>query len=196
MSNHSRDEVEAAFRTYFQVGPVGEDWIGWSQLFTDDAVYTDHYWGVFRGPEEIQQFLESTMSTVPGVYTAMEWYVIDGDRVVWKGLNRGDNPDPDGPDLNFPSLQVMTYAGDGKWSSEEDWWIAYEMQQFGKRYAEALATHDPDFGQQMTRRNWGTAVDWARPAPGHVAKPSWLGRDDVVPARRLSELTVGERHPR
>ena len=29
---HDRDEVEAAFRHYFLVGPAEEDWIGWSQL--------------------------------------------------------------------------------------------------------------------------------------------------------------------
>ena len=196
MAAHPRDEVEAAFRQYFQVGPVEEDWIAWSQLFTDDALYWDHYWGRFRGPSEIQRFLESTMSAAPGVYTAMEWYVIDGDRVVWKGINRADNPDPSGPDLGFPSLQLLTYAGDGKWSSEEDWWIAFEMQQFGRKYGEACAAHDPDHPQRMTRLDWGDAVDWARPEPGHQAKPSWLGRDDVKPIISVREMDFGERNPK
>jgi ketosteroid isomerase-like protein len=196
MSAHPRDEVEAAFRHYFQVGPVEEDWVAWSQLFTDDAVYSDHYWGKFHGPEEIQQFLESTMSMAPGVYTVMEWYVIDGDRVVWKGINRADNPEAGGEPFGFPSLQLLTYAGDGKWSSEEDWWIAYEMQRFGKEYFEACATHDPEHPQRMTRLDWGTAVDWARPAAGHEARPSWLGRDDVTPIATARQMTFGERNPR
>ncbi len=44
-----RDEIEAAFKNYFLTGPVMEDWIAWSQLFTDDAVYFDHFYGRFRG---------------------------------------------------------------------------------------------------------------------------------------------------
>ena len=61
ISAFSREEVEAAFRHYFMVGPVMEDWIAWSQLFTDDAIYFDNYYGRFHGPKEIEMFLESTM---------------------------------------------------------------------------------------------------------------------------------------
>jgi hypothetical protein len=194
MSEFSREEVEEAFRNYFMTGVVNEDWIGWSQLFSDDAVYWDHYWGKFRGPEEIQRFLEETMSFAPGVYTVLEWYVIDGGRVVWKGRNRADNPEPGGPTLEFPSLQIMQYAGGGKWSSEEDWWIFYEMQRFGRQYMEACKAYDPERPQKMTRLDWGPWVDWARPPEGHQAKPSWLGRGDVRPVASLREMEFGERN--
>jgi hypothetical protein len=136
------------------------------------------------------------MSSASGVYTAIVWYVIDGNRVVWKGVNRADNPDPDGPQLEFPSLQILTYAGNGKWSSEEDWWIAYEMQRFGTRYVEACQKHDPQHPQKMTRLDWGPWVDWARPPDGHQAKPSWLGRSDVRPVATLREMDFGERNPK
>jgi hypothetical protein len=192
---HPRDEVEDAFRHYFMTGPVEEDWIAWSQLFTDDAVYWDHYWGRFTGPAEVQMFLESTMSAAPGVYTALVWYVIDGDRVVWKGLNRADNPQPGGPTLEFPSIQIMTYAGNGKWSSEEDWWVAFEMKRFGQQYGTACAEHDPDHPAKMTRLDWGDWIDWARPAEGHVARPSWLGRADVVPIHAVRDMGFGVRNP-
>ena len=84
MTDFSRDEVEAAFRHYFLTGPVGEDWVAWSQLFTDDAPYLDHFYGTFRGPREIQMFLESTMSFAPHVYSPLVWYNIDGDQIVYK----------------------------------------------------------------------------------------------------------------
>ncbi len=45
MTPFDRTEVEAAFRHYFLTGPVREDWAAWSQLFTDDATYTDHFDG-------------------------------------------------------------------------------------------------------------------------------------------------------
>jgi hypothetical protein len=36
MTQAGREEIEAAFRHYFLTGPVLEDWVAWSQLFTDD----------------------------------------------------------------------------------------------------------------------------------------------------------------
>lgn len=193
MSTYDRAEIEAAFKNYFLVGPVNEDWIGWSQLFTDDAVYFDHFYGRFRGPHEIQLFLEATMMTGKHCYTALDWYNIDGNRVVWKGWNRADHPDESQPPFEFPSLQIVTYAGNGKWSSEEDWWIQAEMVKFARGYRDACKAINPDFADELSRRHWGD-IDWARPAPGHAAKPSWLGREHEVPAvRRIEEMTFGER---
>ena len=62
MAKFERAEIEEAFRNYYFTGIVGEDWVAWSQLFTDDATYKDHYWGTFHGPKEIEMFLEGTMS--------------------------------------------------------------------------------------------------------------------------------------
>lgn len=172
-----RDEVEHAFRHYFLTGPVHEDWIGWSRLFTDDAEYNDHHYGVFRGPAEIQYFLEGTMSVAPHVYSPLVWYNIDGARVVYKVLNRADNPDGQGPPIEFPSLQAVVYAGDGKWASEDDWWTLREMKVFVQRYHEARKQAGVTGPLPMGRADWGDWVDWARPAPGTEPKPSWLGRD-------------------
>jgi ketosteroid isomerase-like protein len=193
MTGHARDEVEAAFRHYFLTGPVYEDWVAWSRLFTDDAVYFDHYYGRFRGPAEIQLFLESTMMFGRHCYTALEWYTIEGDRVVWKGLNRADHPDPAQPPFEFPSLQILEYAGDGKWRSEEDWWIPSEMVAFAKSYAAACREIDPDFPMRLSRRHWGD-IEWARPPEGHTPTPSWLGREHEVPVvRRIEDMHFGER---
>jgi hypothetical protein len=188
-----RDEVEAAFRNYFLVGPVYEDWIGWSKIFTDDAVYFDHFYGRFRGPGEIQLFLETTMMYGRQCYTALDWYSIDGSRIVWKGINRADHPDQSQLPFEFPSLQIVQYAGDGRFSSEEDWWIPAEMTAFAKGYWKACQEISPDFPQRLSRRHWGD-IEWARPEEGHVARPSWCGREHEIPVvRRLEEMTFGER---
>jgi hypothetical protein len=191
---HSRVEVEDAFRRYFMTGPVLEDWVAWSRLFTDDATYLDHFYGTFTGPLEIQQFLESTMSFAPHVYSALVWYNIDGNQVVYKVFNRADNPASGSPPIQFPSLQIIQYAGDGKWSSEEDWWILREMKAFNEEYTAARERHDPDHQERMLRTNWGPWVYWARPPTGWITAPSWLGREDVPRVTRIQDMEFGQRN--
>lgn len=188
--------MEQQFRHYFLTGPVHEDWVAWSQLFTDDATYTDHMWGVFHGPSEIARFLEGTMSFAAHVYSALVWYNIDGNRVVYKVFNRADNPDPDGPPIEFPSLQVIEYAGNGTWASEDDWWTVAEMKEFNLAWHGACDTFGAPAEGELSRKNWGDWVDWARPAPGDVPQPSWLGRTDVPRISSMREMTFGERHAR
>jgi hypothetical protein len=198
MSQHAsawtRDEVEGAFRHYFLTGPVHEDWVAWSRLFADDAWYLDHFYGTFHGPAEIQKFLESTMSFAPHVYSPLVWYNIDGAQVVYKVVNRADNPKPGGPPIEFPSLQIINYAGDGRWASEEDWWIKAEMKRFNEQYEAAAREHDPDHKTRMTRLDWGDWVDWARPDPGQDASPSWSGRDDVPRVTNIRDMDFGDRN--
>ncbi|MCW2622301.1 MAG: hypothetical protein JWL64_1903 [Frankiales bacterium] len=189
-----RQEVEDAFKHYFHTGIVNEDWVAWSKLFTDDAVYKDHFWGKFQGPAEIEAFLEGTMSAVPQVYSKLLWYAIDGNRVVYELINQADSPVEGQEPIGFNSLQHLHYAGGGKWSREEDWWVLYDMVRFRNQWNAALAEGgDPDFAQKMSRKDWGD-IDWARPEPGHVAKPSWVGKG-IPPILGFRDMTFGERAP-
>ena len=188
-----RAEVEAAFRQYFMIGPVLEDWRSWAQLFTDDATYFDHFYGTFTGPEEIAYFLEGTMAAAPHVYSVLESYLIDGNRIAYKLLNRADNPEPGAAPIDFPSYQFISYAGDGKWRSEEDVWVPAEMKSFARRYALAEEMHPQTLEQKLSRRDWGDWVDWARPAEGHTARPSWFGRIDFVPFSSIHDVKLGVR---
>jgi ketosteroid isomerase-like protein len=190
---YSRAEVEEAFRHYVMVGLVHEDWEGWANLFTDDAVYYDHFYGKFTGPSEITRYLEGTMGAAPHVYSVLVWYVIDGERVVYMIVNRADSPEPGAPPLDFPSLQIIEYAGDGKWRWEEDIWLMDEMKSFVKRYALAAAEFPQTLEQKLSRRDWGPWVPWARPAENHVARPSWFTRDNFVPFRSIADVDFGTR---
>jgi len=190
-STHSRAEVEEAFRHYFLTGPVLEDWAAWSELFTEDGVYYDHFYGRFRGREEIRKYLESTMGFAPHVYSPLEWFNIDGDRVIYKSWNRADNPDPAGAPAEFPSLQIVHYAGDGMWSFQEDWWIVKEMKQFNMDYeAMCAAAGKPDFKHEGSRRDWGP-IEWARPPEGAHPKPPASGATPLV--SNVREMNFGER---
>ena len=109
-----REEVEAAFAHYFELGPVREDWEAWVELMVDDVFYLDHWWGPLSGKDEVKVWIAASMGGVPEIYTVLDWYTIENEKVVFHMQNRRDNPDPDGPPyFDFAGLSVATYAGDG-----------------------------------------------------------------------------------
>jgi hypothetical protein len=70
-------EVEEAFRHLWRVGPVGEDWAAQAALFTEDAVYVDHYYGR-KTPAEFLTWCTQLMNEeFPEIYTVYEWHVVE-----------------------------------------------------------------------------------------------------------------------
>lgn len=61
MTKFSRDELDGAFRHYWQTGAVGEDWDAWSDLFTPDADYVEHVLGNLQGREAIRAWIKPIM---------------------------------------------------------------------------------------------------------------------------------------
>jgi hypothetical protein len=203
-----RDEVEAAFQHYWRVGCVEEDWAAWTQLFVPDVFYVDHFWGPLHGRDEVGTWIDAVMKGVPEIYTVLDWYVIDGDRVVFRCENRRDNPadgradagagsdaDSDGPAYwDFPGLSVLRYAGDGQWASEEDYWDRSGARRTSEEYAAACRqAGDPGPLERMTRRHWPDGPDWARTDARPA--PSWLGRDDLPGITKPRELRALLGHP-
>lgn len=120
---YPRAEVEAEFERYVARGRTAvatSDWDQWADQFTSDARYYEHHYGRFRGQDEIRAWIKGVMQPFPDMDFPVEWRVIDGNRVVMLCQNR--LPDPTGGDAayQFPTLVVLHYAGDGKWSYEED----------------------------------------------------------------------------
>ena len=68
MGRFSRDEVEQAFRHYWETGAVGERWSDWADLFTPNAQYIEHVLGNRNIP---------TMAKYGEIYTAYEWHLVD-----------------------------------------------------------------------------------------------------------------------
>lgn len=111
-----------AFETFLGRGARGRDWPAWAALFTDDAIYTEHCMGQFHGAAGIDTWIRSAMEPVACMTFSVEWAVVEGDFVafwIWNHL-----PAPGGSDTEFcfPNLSVLTHAGDGKWSAEEDFY--------------------------------------------------------------------------
>ena len=156
-------DVEDAFREYWRTGAVGEDWEAWAGLFTTDAHYVEHVLGTMHGRDAIRSWIVDIMARFPELYTAYEWHVVDGDRVVVYMQNRRDHPDPAQPPIDFPGVTILRYAGDDRWNYEEDFWAYPLAQRAAATYAEACAAHDPDHPRKRTRDHWPASPAWARP---------------------------------
>jgi hypothetical protein len=169
MATYDLDEVEQAFRRYWETGAVGEDWDAWVELFTDDVEYREHYLGHMRGREEVRAWIKPIMAQFGEMYTVYEWHLCDpSGRVVVYMQNRRDHPDGTSPPIDFPGMTVLQYAGDGRFSLEEDFWAVHQGMATAKEYAEACAAHDPGHQQRRTRRHWGHGPEWTRGAPTYA----------------------------
>ena len=157
-------DVEAAFRTYWSTGAVGEDWPAWADLFTEDAEYVEHVLGTMHGRDEIKRWICKIMDDYSEMYTFYEWHMIQGNRVVVYMQNRRDHPDPSQPPIDFPGITILDYAGDGKWSKEEDYWAYPQAMQAAKQYAAACKEFDPDHAAKRTRQHWPEEPAWAKPS--------------------------------
>ena len=137
MGEHPEAEVRAAFDEFMRLGAHERDWPAWAGLFTDDANYVEHYLGTFTGKAEIEGWIVSCMADYPAMTFSIDWWVIEGDRVVfyiWNNL-----PDPAGGDTpyRFPNVSIIHYAGDGKWDHEEDEYNPAHAEQVFRDWLEA-----------------------------------------------------------
>ena len=122
MVDYPREEVQAAFTEYLRRGVGAHDWEGWADCLTDDAVYIEHNLGRFEGRAAIKDFILSCMAHYPSMTLEVDWAIIEGNRVAFYIWNLLPDPTGEGRTFAFPNSTVLEYAGDGKWSFEEDFY--------------------------------------------------------------------------
>jgi hypothetical protein len=138
-------DAYTAFHEKVAVMAATGDWTGYADLFTPDAEYVEHAMGTFRGRDEIRAWAVRTMTSYPGrVMTGfpISWQVVDADagRLVCEVLN--PMPDPgDGTMLTEPNITIMTYAGDGLFSREEDVYNPLRFHAMAQQWARIAADH-------------------------------------------------------
>jgi uncharacterized protein (TIGR02246 family) len=156
MGRWSRDELEEAFDRYQAAalhGGTTGDWDPWADLFTEDATYVEHLYGTMGGREAIRRWIHETMATPPAdqmVHFPIGWHVVDEDRgwIVCEVWNRMADPG-DGSIHQAANMTLLKYAGNGRWSYEEDTYNPAEFAEMirgwldRKRELEAQAGEDP-----------------------------------------------------
>jgi len=121
MATFTRDEIEAAYQEYVRIQKA-QDWSAFADVFTEDATYVEHEMGTFVGREAIREWLVPTMAPLVGWEYPIQWYAIDESaaRVVCYWLNILPNPDGRAEPYEFAGVTILVYAGDSRWSYEED----------------------------------------------------------------------------
>ena len=117
-------EVEGAFHRILTTGIIEEDWVGWTELLTEDVTYVERIFGTMHGRAAVLAWITELMAAKADVHGVLNWYVVKGDRVVFDMTNRIYHPDPTQPPIDFAGLTVLQYAGDGLFGYEEDYWDA------------------------------------------------------------------------
>ncbi|MFO0688496.1 MAG: nuclear transport factor 2 family protein [Myxococcota bacterium] len=134
---HPRAEVEAACHEYVRRANIN-DWNLWTDIFTEDVLYVDHAYGVFRSREEVRKWMVPLMKTMPEMRFVPGFLVIQGDLVINYNWNRWPNPDgsaepyddwrnPQALSLyehHFPCVTINVYGGNGLFAYEEDLYCA------------------------------------------------------------------------
>ncbi|GAB2972548.1 nuclear transport factor 2 family protein [Nocardioides montaniterrae] len=144
----SAAEIEQAYAAFHaRVATFVEtgDWSGYADLFTEDATYVEHAMGTFRGREEIRAWAVRTMTAYPGnVMTGfpLAWSVVDAPTSRLICEVRNPMPDPgDGTMLEEPNITIMTYAGDGLFSCEEDVYNPLRFHAMAVEWARIAVEH-------------------------------------------------------
>ena len=137
MTTWTRDELEDAFATYRAAadhGAATDDWSGFAEMFTEDCTYLEHLLGEMHGRSEVLEFYTRSMvQDYPGNCIAefpIGWWIIDEARgwIVFQAWSVMEDPG-DGSDHRTYNLSVLHYAGDGRFSYQED---IYNPMRFGE----------------------------------------------------------------
>jgi hypothetical protein len=126
MSRFTRAELEQALAIYNaardRASETG-DWRIWADLFTDDAHYIEHAYGEMHGKDAIRDWICGVMAPFPRMTFPQDWVMFDeaSGAIVFQCQNAFPAPfDAGGKAFSFPNWTRLVYAGDGKFSSEED----------------------------------------------------------------------------
>lgn len=131
----TREELENAYQSWFtainRAGSGEGSWKDFIDLFTDDVVYVEQMAGELEGKDAVWAWAEPSLAQFPGDHTVAfpeRWHVIDEvNGVIVTALEDVMKDPGDGSRFAATHISVLTYAGNGKFSREED---VYDVTSF------------------------------------------------------------------
>jgi hypothetical protein len=123
---YPREEVQAAVERYHELrrridAGLEPDAFGTlAGFYTEDAVYIDGAWGRLEGRQVIADWLVDSMLGMEDWKFPVEFTAIEGNDVVVKWTQIMPRLRPDGTPYRQSGYSRLIYAGDGKFSYEED----------------------------------------------------------------------------
>ena len=105
-----REEIERGEKT----------WTDLCQFFTDDIVYIDPAWGRVEGLDNVREFMVESMAGLEDWKFPVEVAMTKGDLAIVKWTQISPGQRADGSPFVQSGISTMVYAGDGKFSYEED----------------------------------------------------------------------------
>lgn len=124
MSADRRAEIDTTVARYLdlrrRIDAGDEGWSALADFFTDDVVYIDPAWGRVEGIDDLRAFLDESMRGLDDWTFPVEYTAIQGDTVVVKWTQVTPGARPDGSTYRQSGYSTLVYAGDGKFSYEED----------------------------------------------------------------------------
>jgi hypothetical protein len=120
------------------------DWDEYCDLFTEEAVYVEHFLGISNGREEIKKWFIPAMLSWPQMRYPLRWRTFDEPHgLVVFGVGN-DMPDIDGNGpYSVDSWTLLEYAGNNQWSREEDIYNPDTMLKMLSRWCEAAGVEFP-----------------------------------------------------
>lgn len=125
MGRFTREELREAFDNHnAKTAAMSEsgDWSEFADLFTQDVHFLEYNVGVYNGRDALYAFITNAMAGSPHMRFPTEWVAFDeeNDAVVAGFRNIWDHPTEPGVEFWFPNVTRLVYAGNGKFSVEED----------------------------------------------------------------------------
>lgn len=144
MGEWSKEHLLEAWEDYESVvEKCGKDvdWNAYADLFTDSAHYVDDIDEDRKSREEIRAWLNGKFDSPVGAAVrtfVTKWFIVDEDRgwVIAEFDNIFDDPG-DGQVYSFRNYTLMKYAGDFKWSFQEDQYNPEKMMEAGLGWMKA-----------------------------------------------------------
>jgi ketosteroid isomerase-like protein len=120
-----RSEIQATMDRYHELRrriDAGEErgFEVLGDMYTEDAVYIDQAWGRIEGREAITKWLDESMVGLRDWQFPIEFIAIEGNDVVVKWTQIVPGSRPDGEPYTQSAYSRLIYAGDGRFSYEED----------------------------------------------------------------------------